>query len=258
MAFYLDRRGVLRLREFEQWPWLLHGFGTRLAVGVGGAAGMKLVTLRQIHSAVTRLAGRRAPSGLKGDVLLTRRAGLLLGIRTADCLPVLLVDPRRRAVSAVHAGWRGIVRRVAEKGVGEMRLNFGSDPAGLHAAIGPGIRGCCFEVGPEVLQEFESQFGDAADYCRRETPDPALTMLPRQFLDGKSHALMRDLASDRGSIDLAAAVRSQLRAAGLDAARIYDSGRCTACGGRLFFSYRREKEAAGRMLAVIGVRPSRT
>ena len=141
---------------------------------------------------------------------------------------------------------------MVEKTAGEMRRCFGTDPADLEAAMGPGIRACCFEVGPEVLDEFDSQFVHAGEFCRRDPPDPAITMLPRQTMTG-GHALMRPLGAGRGRVDLAQAVRRQLLAAGVPARQIHDSGLCTACDLRRFYSYRREKEAAGRMVAVIGI-----
>ena len=264
MPFYFDRQGNLRLREFDRWPWLIHGFSTRAAGNLQLRAaqdrfahalagpGTKLVTVRQIHSAIVRRARAAAGSGHPGDSLMAVQPGVLVGIKTADCLPILLADPRRRVVAAVHAGWRGAAKRVVEKTVGEMRRAFRCDPAGLLAAIGPGIQACCFEVGPDVLQEFASQFVDADQFCRPDPPNPALTMLPRQTMTGDGHALMRRLDSHRGRVDLAEAVRRQLLAAGVS--QIYNSGLCTACDPKRFYSYRREKEAAGRMLAVIGLR----
>ncbi len=249
MSFYLDPRGVLRLREWERYGWLVHGFGTRRRPDPS-PAGARPATLRQIHSAIVREAG---DGGAQGDALLASAPGELVAVKTADCLPVLVLDRRLRAVAAIHAGWRGMAKRVVEKTIGEMRRRFGSAPDDLEAAIGPGIRVCCYEVGPEVLEEFESQFTGAGRFCRREAPNPALTMLPRQHLAG-GHAVMRDLESDRGRVDLAEAARSQLEAAGVPRRRIFDSGRCTACDPEQFYSYRREKEAAGRMLSVIGLR----
>jgi hypothetical protein len=146
-----------------------------------------------------------------------------------------------------------MAKRVVAKTVGEMRRHYGSAPRDLRAAIGPGIRLCCYEVGPEVLDEFESQFTDAERFCRREAPNPALTMLPRQQLTG-GHALMRDLKSDRGRVDLAEAAKSQLERTGVSS--IFDSGRCTACDLQRFYSYRKEREAAGRMVSVIGLLPA--
>jgi len=274
MPFYLDGNEILRWSELERWPWLVHGFSTRAAgnlgrstgnpdrplehnqrkfVGLAGGNRMKLLKLRQVHSSLARVVHGRTVSGLAGDSLLTRQHGLLLGIKTADCLPILLVDSRQRAVGAVHAGWRGAVRRVAEKAVGEMRLRFGCDPADLHAAIGAGIQACCFQVGSEVLDEFACQFVDADQFCRRETPNPALCMLPRQILTDGNRPFDWQAAA-RGNVDLAEANRRQLLAAGLPAGQIYNAGLCTACDREWFYSHRREKEAAGRMLAVIGVR----
>lgn len=274
MSFYFRPKETLRLAEFEQWSWLVYGFSTRLDGNLArepdrerfleslGADGMKLVTVRQIHSAIVRVAAGKSlePPGKgerpPGDSLITTKPGIAVGVKTADCLPVLLVDPKRRAVAAIHAGWRGVVKRVVEKTVGEMRGRLGCAPSRLHAAIGPGIQACCFEVGPEVLQEFASQFVDAAEFCRAEDPNPALIMIPKQVMSG-NHGLMRRLDSDRSHIDLAEAVRRQLVAAGLDPEHIYNSGLCTVCDPKRFHSYRREKEAAGRMLAVIGVRRAR-
>jgi hypothetical protein len=249
MAFYFDRDGVLRLREWERYPWLIHGFGTRRTPDPS-SHGVPAFTLRQIHSAIVRVAG---DGGVKGDALLASRPGDLVGVKTADCLPLLLVDVRRRVVAAVHAGWRGMARRVVEKAVGEMRRQFGSDPRDLRVALGPGIRACCYEVGPDVLDEFQSQFVDAGRFCRRDAPNPALTLLPRQHRTG-GHALMRDLASDRGRVDLAEAARSQLERAGIAPRHIRDSCLCTACDPKRFYSYRVEKQAAGRMVSIIGLK----
>jgi hypothetical protein len=247
MSFYFDPQGVLRLREWRQCPWLVHGFGTRRHPDPS-PNGEPARTLRQVHSSIVRLPG---DGGVQGDALIAAHPGEVVGVKTADCLPVLVVDLRKRVVAAIHAGWRGMAKRVVEKTVGEMRRHYGSQPLDLRAAIGPGIRVCCYEVGPEVLEQFESQFVDAARFCRREPPNPALTMLPRQHLTG-GHALMRDLESDRGRVDLAEAATSQLQRAGV--AMIFDSRRCTACDLRRFYSYRREKEAAGRMVSVVGLR----
>src|SRR5579864_1435965 len=93
-----------------------------------------------------------------GDGLITNRPGLLLSILAADCLPILLVDTRQRAVAAIHCGWRGTASGMAQKAVGTMKMIFGSRERDLRAAIGPGIRGCCYKVGPDVVTEFESQF----------------------------------------------------------------------------------------------------
>ena len=134
----------MRVRPFEQWPWLVHGFSTRAAgdqrdtelredfVRRVGGEDMPLATLRQVHSAIVRRVDGCLLVGFAGDSLVTAKRGVLVGVRTADCLPVLLVDPRRRAVGAVHAGWRGMSKRIVEKAAGEMRHHWGSSgqPAG--------------------------------------------------------------------------------------------------------------------------------
>src|ERR1700739_594470 len=125
-----------------------------------------MVTLRQIHSSLIRRvrskdAGEEAR--WKGDGMMTDRPGLLLAIQTADCIPVLIADRKRRVVAAFHAGWRGTVKRIVELGVGRMRLELGSRPDDLTAAIGPGIGACCYAVGEEVRSEFGSQFAYAPE-----------------------------------------------------------------------------------------------
>src|SRR6516165_6868811 len=170
---------ILELAAFKTLPWLVHGFSTRaggesvLASGervcnLGftewdtrksvlenrrmfqaalGASNLTLVPLRQLHSSLVCFFGAAPSETLRGDASLTARPGLLLGIQTADCVPILLVDPRKRAVAAVHAGWRGTLARIAEKAVGRMQLEFGSKPTNLLAALGPAIGPCCYEVG---------------------------------------------------------------------------------------------------------------
>ena len=140
-----------------------------LAEAVTGSADTPLVALRQFHSnlvhrATKEDAERERP--WKADGLITDEPGLLLGIQTADCIPVLVADRKRRAVGAFHAGWRGTVKRIVELGVGRMRLEFGSRPEDLVAAIGPGVSACCYAVGEEVLSEFESQFQYARELFR--------------------------------------------------------------------------------------------
>jgi YfiH family protein len=199
----------------------------------------ELVTIRQTHSDVVRVVEREAaplvtPDGraiLEGDGLMTREAGLLLGVQTADCVPVLVADPRTRAVAAFHAGWRGTLARIVEHGVGAMGLQFGSRPEDLIAAIGPSIGPCCFAVGEEVRADFEGRFGYAAGLFRGQ---------PLRM-------------------DLWEANRRQLLDAGLRPEAITVVGECTACrrladGRRKYFSHRAEKGFTGRMLSVVGVR----
>jgi YfiH family protein len=276
---------IVRVSHFSKFPWLLHGFSTRgggFSRAYGGAAlnlgfttpdsktavernraeflralgnGSRpspLVTLRQIHSDIIHCVDTPPTSQLAGDGVITATPGLLLGIQTADCLPIILVDPRRRAVGVFHAGWRGTVKRIVEKGVGEMRRHFGSRPRDLKAAIGPGIHGCCYEVGEEVRDHFESQFAYAGKLFREiEETDPVREKYPMLFLTAcaPGHSIL----PKKIFLDLAEANRQQLLAVGVPAKSIDTSPLCTNCRPDLLFSYRAEKGKTGRMMAVVGI-----
>jgi YfiH family protein len=208
----LNQTNLLRIQEFQTvLPWIEHGFGTRLFVHDTAA----WVTLRQVHS--NRVLTAVGP-GLAGeaDALVTRAPGLALSIRTADCYPILIADPRTRSIAAIHAGWRGTAGRIVQETVARMRADFGAHPEDLHAAIGPGIGRCCYEVGEEVAR----QFG----------------------LEG------------RGKIDLPDTNRRQLIESGVPAAQIHPVGRCTRCEPEVFHSYRRDGDRAGRMISFITIK----
>ncbi len=152
-----------------------------------------MVTLRQIHSSLIRRVSAKdvglngMPAVLKGDGLMTDEPGVLLGIQTADCIPILVADRKNRAVAAFHAGWRGTLARIVENGVGRMRLEFGSRPEHLIASIGPGIGQCCYAVGEEVRQQFESQFIYAPDLFREVyDSDPVREKYPMLFLTARA------------------------------------------------------------------------
>jgi len=178
---------------------------------------------------------------------------LLLGIQTADCLPIILVDPKQRAVGVFHAGWRGTVKRIVEKGVGEMHRRFGSRPRDLKAAIGPGVRSCCYEVGEEVRQQFESQFAYAARLFREvKDSDPVREKYPLLFLSARPPGHTDMLK--KIFLDLVEANRQQLLAVGVLPKSIEASPLCTNCRTDLLFSYRAEKGKTGRMMNVVGIR----
>ncbi len=221
-----------------------------------------LVLLNQVHSAaIHRVYGARGPEWARlrknkivetaGDGLITNTTGVLLGIKVADCFPVIVADRRRKAVGVFHAGWRGTVQRIVEKGVGEMRRQLGSDPEDLVAVIGPGIGGCCYEIGEEVENEFDSQFAyskelfeDVFDSWSLKTKYPMLFLNQRAPGHGEP-AMSRHL-------DLVKANWCQLLDAGVPAENIQSMDQCTACHTDLFFSYRKE-QVTGRMLAVVGI-----
>jgi YfiH family protein len=143
------------------------------------AKAMRLIALRQIHSDVIHNIDRAPETPLQGDAVITQTPGLLLSVQTADCVPILIVDPKRRVVAAVHAGWKGTLRRIAGKTAGQMQMLYGSQPKDLVAAVGPAIARCCFEVGPEVVKEFDSQFVQLRNGSRGRTKrwSPAKTAI---------------------------------------------------------------------------------
>jgi polyphenol oxidase len=232
------------------------GLFVRAATGRKGVLGM--VTLRQIHSSLIRrvqakdVQGNEMPAVLKGDGLMTGEPGVLLGIQTADCIPVLLADRKNRAVAAFHAGWRGTLARIVENGVGRMRLEFGSKPEHLIAAIGPGIGQCCYAVGEEVRQQFESQFTYAGELFREVyDSDPIRDKYPMLFLTARAPG--HSAIGPGMHLDLAEANRRQLLAAGLKKTAIFLTGQCTGCRTDRFFSHRTERGFTGRMMSVIGI-----
>jgi hypothetical protein len=194
---------------------------------------------------------------LRGDALMTRQRGLLLGIQTADCVPVLIADTKTRAVAAFHAGWRGTLARIVERGVGTMRLEFGSQPKNLIAAIGPAIGACCYSVGEEVRHEFESQFAYAPElFSEVYDSDPVRDKYPMLFLTARAPG--HSNIGPQIHLDLHEANRRQLLDAGVSAKAITVVGECTACarlrdGRRKYFSHRAEHGFTGRMLSAIGV-----
>jgi len=280
---------ILKADSLASIPWLVHGFSTR-AGGVSRVYGGKslnlgftredsrraveqnraaflrqlgairkghqwpLVTVRQIHSDLIHCVTEIPEAVLAGDGLVTRTPGLLLAILTADCLPVILVDTKRRAIGVFHAGWRGTVKRIVEKGVGEMQRWFGTRPSDLRAAIGPGVHECCYSVGPEVRTQFESQFEYGRKLFREvEESDPVREKYPLLFLTARApgHSELPKTIF----LDLVEANRRQLLAVGVPAKNISASPLCTSCQTDLLFSYRAEKGVTGRMMAVAGIRP---
>ncbi len=202
---------VLTSIFLSKFSWIEHGFGMRIDAIDQDA----MASLDQIHSARILRADHKGRAG-SADALITNTPGLAISIRTADCLPILLADPRHRSVAAVHAGWRGSAEQIVRRAIDEMRSEFDTSPEEIVAAIGPGIGKCCYQVGEEVGRRFG--------------------------LDGA------------GKVDLAAANRGQLLAAGVPAGQIDTLGLCTMCDSGQFHSYRRDGDAAGRMISWIRIR----
>lgn len=304
---------ILRVPEWEQYGWLVHGFSTRsggvstvyrpgercgelnlgftttdsrehvarnrelfvqaLLDGPGHAMGGEgrkkaaettLQLVRQIHSGLVHRSEAMVDASvmraedrdkLRGDGMIATEPGALLAIQTADCIPVLIVDMRQRVVAAFHAGWRGTLARIVERGVGRMRAELGSQPGDMTAAIGPGIGPCCYSVGEEVRMEFDSQFCYADDLFQELFDlDPIKEKYPMLFLTARAPG-----HSNLGPslhLDLPEANRRQLLDAGLAPEKIHSLNVCTACDTKRFFSHRAERGFTGRMLSAIGIRPT--
>ena len=279
----------MRSEKLRKLAWLVHAFSTRhggasrcyggnaLNLGftkhdsraavernrelflkeLGVANGRKswpLVSLRQIHSDLIYRIDRMPEQTLAGDGIVTDTPGLVLAVQTADCFPIILVDRKRRAIGVLHAGWRGTVKRIVEKGVGEMRKHFKSDPRNLVAAIGPGVQGCCYEVGQEVRTRFEAQFAYADSLFREvKESDPVREKYPLLFLTARAPG--HGELPVKLFLDLVEANRRQLLDAGVLAKNIDAVGPCTACHTELLFSFRGEKGVTGRMMGAAGIRP---
>ena len=224
-----------------------------------GRKSWPLVSLRQVHSDVIHRVDRipidRMPAEpMAGDGMVTDTPGLVFAVQTADCLPIILVDQKRRAIGVFHAGWRGTVQRIVEKGVGEMRKHFKSDPRDLVAAIGPGVKACCYDVGEEVRTRFEAQFAYAGSLFREvKESDPVREKYPMLFLTARAPG--HSELPVKLFLDLVEANRRQLLDAGVLAKNIEAAGPCTACHTELLFSYRAEKGVTGRLMAAVGINP---
>jgi polyphenol oxidase len=216
-SFRLGPDGIYRCDAFQHFLWQEHGFGTRTA------SPRVDISLRQIHSErVVNANGLSGDREEEGDALITNQTGKAIGVRTADCVPILLLDPKNRAVAAVHAGWRGSAARIVLRTLESMAAAFGTKPADVHAALGPSVRVCCYEVSDEVAARFSSVFPEW----------------------GEEEKVTRQL-------NLPEANRRLLAAGGVPAEQIFDLGLCTTCQTAQFFSYRREPENPGRMVSSI-------
>jgi polyphenol oxidase len=257
----------IQIPSWLQHPWLRHGFSTRLGgistVYSGNTLNLgftkeddpasvrenrrlltdavfpsaTLIVPRQIHSALTHTVTSPTEPHVEADGLITHLPNILLGIGTADCVPILVVDTRLRIASAFHAGWRGTAARIVESGISHLRQTYSSHPEDLIAAIGPSIGPCCYAVGEEVHTTFFENFSYAPHLFTSPT-EPSETRL-----------------------NLWEANRLQLASSGLTPSHITTLNLCTACsrdhnGQRRFFSHRAEHGNAGRMLNVIGIAPA--
>jgi YfiH family protein len=242
----------LQSSVLRQIPGIAHAFSTRRAerpdftlgpsdsgnpivqvnrarfLDAAGAPGWPILKLKQVHSSVvcdmddTQAAG----NAVQADAAVTSLRGAMLGVQTADCVPILVADRRATAVAAIHAGWRGTAAGISSLSIQRLVSRFHVDPQDLTVILGPHIGVCCYEVGEEVTAMFV---------------DPAV--IERRAEWRKPH------------LNLAEANRRQFIQAGIASERIVVSSLCTLCREDLFFSYRRDGTKAGRMLSVIGIVP---
>jgi len=209
-------------REPSAWSEVASSFGIFVS---------KIATVNQVHGEnivrVNELNVRDTRS-VHADAMVTDVPGIAIGVETADCVPVLLFDPARPAVAAVHAGWRSTVKKIVQKAVHRMYEEFRSEPSRMVAAIGPAIGPECYEVDEHVMDPVKESF-----------------------------AFWEDVSSPRGvdhwSLDLVHANKLELLQIGLDAKNIHIQGMCTSCRKDLFYSYRGEG-TTGRMLSVIMIK----
>lgn len=222
--------------EWDKIAFIVHGFGNRYWGRPDFAAHPELkdfcpVFLRQIHSDILHLVDDLPDETLTGDALITDRQGILLVVKTADCLPILIVDRDNRAVAALHCGWKSTSQELALKVVNGMKERFRSDPSSLLVAFGPCIGKDCYEVGEDVRQEFEDKGLSQKAF------------LPHPIKAGKLF------------LDLRLANKNQLRGGGVKDSNISVVDRCTHCEADLL-SHRRSPQSKGRMLSFIGIVPS--
>lgn len=196
-----------------------------------GAKSDQLLTVTQVHGTDILIVDEPNQDvahflRIECDAIITNQPGIMIGIGVADCAPVLLFDPVRRVVAALHAGWKGTASGIVRKGVAAMAGSFGSNPADLVAAIGPSIGPCCYEVDEPVHAAFSAE---------------------TEIWDQTASAT----STEKWKLDIPAAVRLQLISSGLTPDRIETSGQCVCCTQELFFSYRRDKGETGRHLGFI-------
>ena len=202
--------------RWESEPSFVHGFGGRDEPGPPG-----VTTLRQVHGQLVRVVGEVVP-GNEGDGLVCASPGDLAGVWTADCVPLLLLAPRRRVAAVVHSGWRGTVAGIVDEALAKLRDAHGIALEAVEAALGPSIGGCCYEVGEEVREAFRAAEKGESGFSTH---------------GGRLH------------LDLREVLEAQLHEAGV--IQVERVGPCTACKTDQLFSSRKEGKT-GRQLSFVG------
>jgi YfiH family protein len=219
-------RDLMLRDDVDEWHAVAASFGVTRE---------RLLLIRQVHGrtiAVARRGETDAWQRREADAIITDDPSVAIGVRVADCAPVLLFDPVKNVAAAVHAGWRGTAAGVSLFAAHGMAVQFGCRERNIIAAIGPCLGNCCGEVGPEVRDAFRAN----------GTTDE---MLEQWFTPGRG---------DRLFLDLERANRDQLERAGLDPSRIFTAGLCTKTHRDRLHSYRAEGAQAGRLLGAIRIR----
>ena len=222
---------------WEQIPHLIHGFSGRIddqaaALSALSDVQLPLHTLKQVHGNELRVVGQDTrwtdlEERPQADGMLSAEAGQLLGITTADCVPILMVAPQHRIVAALHAGWRGTAKDICGRAIQCLETDWGVPPAALLVALGPSIDGCCYEVGRDIGENLAQKWGTQGRFAWRP-------------------------GGDTGFLDLRLVNRLRCEQLGVAPQRIQHVGPCTFCSGAPLSSYRREGTHAGRQLSVIG------
>ena len=232
---------LITIPAFAGGRGIRHFFGTRFQelspeVGVvdrwapeGALRPVAVVAVKQVHGTDALVVDRELEPGARvdggWDALVTDRPDVLLTIRTADCVPVLVHDPARRTIAAIHAGWRGAVAGILPRTLTVLQERFGSRPEDVRVAVGPSVGSCCYEVD-----------------------DPVLSQVRRY---DAWQSVVHDLGPNKGLLDLRGLLRLQACTAGVSEERLWTVGLCTICHPDLFYSYRRDGSAKRTMVSGI-------
>jgi len=229
----------LSFPPLDTYPFILHGFIVKNQKNLLNAETKKvekflqkitsqkriLISLSQMHQDECEVitSKDKLKRRYKGDALLTDRNDIFISVWVADCLPIFLVEEKRRVIGLVHAGWKGTLLGIARKTIEEAKHQLGCEPGDFTILFGPCIQSCCYQVSDHVAILFDEE-------CVNRTKDGKVTL------------------------DLICANMKQLVNCGVKESKIFVTGKCTFCDEELFYSYRREKENAGRMIAFMGLK----
>jgi polyphenol oxidase len=224
------------IKRLEEFPFLLHGFSGELDNKKGlfyealGLVESDIFSIKQVHSNhILCLTDRECCSEclkhFEGDAMITDQTGFALAVRTADCLPIILVDPKKKVVAVIHAGRRGTFLKITKKVIDELKKTFDVSPDDLLAGMGPSIKECCYEVGHDVIELIKENFVDFERYIQKK---------------GNKYLL-----------DIALMNKVQLLEEGVLPDNITGVDLCTYCSDEAFHSYRKTREKTGRMLNIV-------